>query len=51
MLGKKHKESFLLSSKYIHSVISTDKSNSSHDATQKFLNNINESLCEISEKI
>ncbi len=50
-LGKKYKESFLLSSKYIHSVISTDKSNSSHDATQKLLNNINESLREISEKI
>lgn len=50
-LGKKYKEEYLLSSKYVHSVISTDKSMSKHDETQKLLNNMNESLREISEKI
>ena len=50
-LRKKYNEQYLLSSKYVHSVISTDKSMSKHDETQKLLNNINESLREISEKI
>lgn len=50
-LGKKYKEKYLLSSKYVHSVIYTEKRNSAHDKTQNILNNMNESLREISEKM
>ena len=50
-LGRVYRGKFLLSSKYTHSVVSTDKSKSGLNTTQNILNNVNESLREISEKL
>lgn len=50
-LGKIYKAHFLLSSKYVHSVLSIEKSLSSYDKTQNILNKMNENLKEISEKM
>ncbi|MDD4387566.1 MAG: hypothetical protein PHD15_07455 [Clostridia bacterium] len=50
-LGKIYKEDYLLSSKYVHSVVYTDKSKSGYNKEENILNNMNESLREISEKL
>lgn len=50
-LGRVYREKFLLSPKYTHSVVSTEKSKSNLNDTENILNNINESLREISEKL
>ncbi len=50
-LGRIYRERFLLSPKCTHSVVSTDKSKSGLNTTQNILNNVNESLREISEKL